>query len=217
MVAEANIAHLFPPTDALTDNLRKLMHERSISEAELARQTGIPQPTLHKILSGKTGDPRSSTLKSLADFFGISIDGLITGTHTQTHNGNNTQSIPVIDWNDTVNLDSCLSRINPANWSNWVVSEHVSNKAFALTSKPSLEPKFPKGSILILDPETAPEDGDLVLAYFKDSNSTSIRELSIDGPIRELTTICKPKNISTPCDQNIVILGVVIKAVFTFA
>src|SRR5579863_6988609 len=75
----SNVAIKIESVENLTDNLRHLMQLKDISEAALARKTAIPQPTLHKILAGKTNDPRASTLKALADFFEISIDELLTG------------------------------------------------------------------------------------------------------------------------------------------
>lgn len=38
---------------------------------DLERLSGVPQPTIHRFLSGRHGDPRSSTLKKLADAYGV--------------------------------------------------------------------------------------------------------------------------------------------------
>ena len=61
----------FMPNEVLFENLRQLLMSRGISETELARQTNLPQPTIHKIMSGKTLDPRMSTLKSIASYFEV--------------------------------------------------------------------------------------------------------------------------------------------------
>jgi transcriptional regulator with XRE-family HTH domain len=47
------------------------------SLTSLARRTGINQPTLHKIMSSGTADPRISTLLALAKFFDVSVEELI--------------------------------------------------------------------------------------------------------------------------------------------
>ena len=65
--------HQQPSDDIVIRNLQELMHAKDISEAELSRQTSIPPATIHKILSGKTSDPRISTLKTLADFFQVTL------------------------------------------------------------------------------------------------------------------------------------------------
>jgi SOS-response transcriptional repressor LexA len=216
MSVATNISDIFSSNDKLAINLRRLLSERNISEAELARQTDIPQPTLHKILSGKTADPRASTLKSLADFFGLTIDALISGESITKKRPPANQPLPIISWADCPNAEKKLSTLTHANWNNWVLTESTSSNAYALISKASMEPKFPKGSVLIIDPEATLEDGDLVVVHFKDTGSVTIRELSIDGPIRELSTISKSPIINTPCDDSIKILGVLIKSIFTF-
>lgn len=61
------------------------------SENELGRLSGVPQPTIHRILSGESKEPRPSTLKPLANFFGrdwrdllsdnnVADDGLVSVT-----------------------------------------------------------------------------------------------------------------------------------------
>ena len=52
--------------------LRELMQSRSITENELGRQTGVPQPTIHRILTGESQSPRSNTLRKLSTYFNIS-------------------------------------------------------------------------------------------------------------------------------------------------
>lgn len=213
-----SIAAIDNNQDYLAHNLRRLLDARNISEAELARQTSIPQPTLHKILSGKTNDPRASTVKSLADFFGISIDELMTGVNSKIKSDSKSkiQSVAIISWEDCLHFETQLSNITPSNWSQWIVTEFVSDKTFALISKPSMEPKFPRGSILIVDPSATPEDGDLVIAHYPDTKEATVRELNIDGPIRTFTTIGKPSSSTTPSDNKISIIGVVVKSIFAF-
>ncbi len=203
----------------LAINLRRLLDNKNISEAELARQTSIPQPTLHKILSGATSDPRASTLKSLAEYFDISIDDLMSGTATNKRKSDQKckiQSVAIISWDDCLDAKNFLSKLTPSTWHQWIVTEFVSSNTFALISKPSMEPKFPKGSILIIDPDADPEDGDLVIVQYKDTKQATIRELCIDGPIRTLSTISKSSTTAAPYDSNIQIIGIIVKSIFTF-
>lgn len=56
----------------LTTNLLFLMAKHGIPSAtELARMSGLKQPTVHRIIKGESRDPRLSNLKALADVFGI--------------------------------------------------------------------------------------------------------------------------------------------------
>ncbi|OGT63277.1 MAG: hypothetical protein A3E85_06010 [Gammaproteobacteria bacterium RIFCSPHIGHO2_12_FULL_45_12] len=194
------------------------MDERNITEAELARRTNIPQPTLHKILSGKTGDPRASTLKALADFFGVTIDMLLTGSASvppMTTTAANTQSIAIISWSDCLEASKLIRTLDSVSWDNWITTEYSSTNAFALTSKPSMEPRFPIGSTLIIDPNITPEDGDLIVVHFPNTSEATLRELSIDGPVKQLVPICKNSSPET-FSAEIRDLGVLVKSIFKF-
>lgn len=207
-----------PYDDALIHNLRVLMQKIHLNEASLSRKTNIPQATLHKILAGKTEDPRASTLKTLADFFNISIDELLTGTppHKETSNTNvNVQSIPIISWEDCIQAKDFISKLTASNWDDWAVTEYLSKHAFALHSKSCLLPRFPKNTILFINPDSTPEDGDLVLVIYKNTSIATLRELSIDGPTQLLLPI-NPNTETTKLDKDIKILGLLVKSSFSY-
>ena len=52
-------------------NLEALMRKAGTNPHELQRATGVPQPTIHRILTGESRDPRYQTLEPLADFFKV--------------------------------------------------------------------------------------------------------------------------------------------------
>src|SRR5438045_2507870 len=107
--------------ETLATTLRNLMQSKKINEAELARKTNIPQPTLHKILAKKTIDPRASTLRSLASYFGIAIDELLTGsTYTQRNPISSIKPLAIISWKNCVNGGARTKELTPANWDNWL-------------------------------------------------------------------------------------------------
>lgn len=62
----------------VANNLRALMTARAISENRLATETGVPQPTIHRVTAGKAKDPRDGTLRPLADYFGVTVEQLRT-------------------------------------------------------------------------------------------------------------------------------------------
>lgn len=58
--------------------LKYLMNDiGGISEGELSRRTGVPQPTIHRILSGITPNPRIKAIQPLADFFCVTSDQIL--------------------------------------------------------------------------------------------------------------------------------------------
>ncbi|MFP4895164.1 helix-turn-helix domain-containing protein [Paraburkholderia sp. EG304] len=69
-------ARAYSPAMNIGDNLDKAMKARAIeSQKALERLSGVPQPTINRILKGNT--PDIGTAKKLADALGISVTWLI--------------------------------------------------------------------------------------------------------------------------------------------
>ena len=218
MATVHNLIQSSPEHDLLIHNLRALMKKAGINEAELSRRTNIPQATVHKILAGKTEDPRASTLKTLSDFFGISIDELLSGDPTSINIKSAAaaaQSIPVISWRECISSVQFTSNLTPTNWNKWVVSEFLSKHAYALASKPSMAPRFPKDTMLFVDPDATPKDGDHVIVLYSDTDEATIREFSTDGPTRLLLPL-NPNAEPPKLDKHVKILGVLVKTSFSY-
>jgi len=61
----------------LTDNINYLMQKRGIENpTQLAAAVQMTQPTIYRILTGESADPRTATLQPIADYFGITVEGL---------------------------------------------------------------------------------------------------------------------------------------------
>ncbi|WP_199102385.1 helix-turn-helix transcriptional regulator [Aquitalea sp. ASV11] len=61
----------------IKDILAALMNHHKISQNYLAEVTGVPQPTIYRILNGSSKEPRNSNVKKLASYFGISAAQLL--------------------------------------------------------------------------------------------------------------------------------------------
>jgi SOS-response transcriptional repressor LexA len=217
MAKPINIPTQVDELEIFTTNLHRLMQAKGLSEAELARKSNIPQSTLHKVISGKTDDPRTSTLKALAHFFEISIDELLTGMDTprQTSTTTKTQSIAIISWDECTTAISFIKDLTTMNWHSWIAVEYSSKNAYGLVSKSSMEPCFPKGTVLIIDPNIRASDGDMVIVQYPNTQEATLRKLSTDGP----TKLLLPINANASHDNlkdDIKILGVLVKSIFSF-
>jgi len=68
----------------LKTRLRALLTKKGISPYTLSQISKVPQPTIHRILTGESTSPRDSNIKKLAKGLGITemelrgIDGKIT-------------------------------------------------------------------------------------------------------------------------------------------
>lgn len=205
--------------ELLRINIRRLMQEKGINEADLARNAELPAATLHKILSGKTEDPRASTLTALANYFRISVDELLTGivaTKPISEDMNTSvQSYPVLTWHECINVPNILNTLTVSNWEKWIAGKAISKKAYALTSKPSMEPYFLNGTMLIIDLTITAKDGDIVVVHYPSTNEATIRKLISDGPTIRLQSL----NLSEPpsnLNEEIKFLGALSYTMFMY-
>ena len=101
--------------------------------------------------------------------------------------------IPILDWEcfeqvDTVHaidLSACES------WYPVVTSDANprSTVTFALRSRPSMQPRFSRDTLLVINQTEQPADGDLILVKMRDTQQLSLRELLIDPPRWQLQPI----------------------------
>ncbi len=201
--------------DLLIQSIKRLMLSNGdMSEAELARCTGIPKTTVYKILSGETTDPRYSTLTQIANFFNVSLDELTGLASLESQRRKEPgKIIPILKWSDIIKGKSFISSLSANNWENWVNIDIEVHNGYALMSRPSMRSRFPKGTIFIIDPNLKPEDGDYVIINYKDSDEIALREISIDGKIIQLLAF-DPTSSSEPLNNSIKILGVLVQSRF---
>jgi len=200
----------------LVENLNKLLEIQNISECELARRVNVPQQTLHKIFSGKTADPRISTLKALADYFEVGVGDLcIENMPIHAGTAPKGKAVPIISWTECTD-PNFIDAIETTHWEQWaVVDSKFSAKTYALSSKPALENKFPKGTLFIIDPAVSPSDGDLVVVQYPETGEATLRELSIDGPNQILISLNQQAQQEV-LNKKIKILGAVVQSRFSY-
>ncbi|MGJ0578040.1 helix-turn-helix domain-containing protein [Xenorhabdus bovienii] len=67
-------------SDVLTKNVHHLIKKYGIgSVTQLSARLKMNQPTLHRMLTGEVEDPKYSTVKTLAEFFNVSVTDLMEG------------------------------------------------------------------------------------------------------------------------------------------
>lgn len=195
----------------ISKNICYLIDSNSISKYELANTLGVPYNTIHRLCTGETADPKISTLQLIADYFGIGLDSLIHNDNSQFKDAspysNRPQSIPIFTWE--VLSDGCLMKevLTTNNWDKWetlalVETLNLSKFSFAVESKKSMQPRFPQGTIFIVDQEEKPIDGDLVLIRMKNDNAVSLKELVIDPPYWQLLPLVGGEVPTITLDNN---------------
>lgn len=195
----------------LSNNLQQLMRiHGNISVSELARLTGIPQPTIHHILTGSTRNPRKKALEELSCYFSVSINELIgqeplpAVIPDAVKENLQISTIPVIEWESLKKWPS--ETVKTQDTQEILIDKKIDKYSFALVMPDaSMEPLFQQNSLLIFDSGKTPKDRDFVIVYlakeelvafnrlFIENNTFYLRQGLEDGSIK-LTKLDKPND-----------------------
>jgi SOS-response transcriptional repressor LexA len=173
----------------LRANLTTLLEQQDLSVNELAKNTGVPQPVLHRLVKGKTTNPNILTLIPIAKFFSISISQLLGEDLLPLSESNEisakiTIKLPIIPWED---IHDWIIHRQTKKSDFILVTENVSRAAFALKIaelKSNIDdPIFHENSIIVIEPNIIPQDSDYVIVknFSLRSSQPLLRQLLIDG------------------------------------
>ncbi|MCW5589649.1 MAG: helix-turn-helix transcriptional regulator [Legionellales bacterium] len=156
-----NIAHL-------------LVTHGNLSISDLAKTTGIPQPTLHHLLAGKTRRPRKNLVKTLANFFSITPEQLL-GEHPipliipeKIKEMYKITAVPFITWEVLSNWPNNVEYFNPER--EIIVNNLLSKDSFAIIVNSSLIELlriFSENTVLIFDNRKTLKDKDYAIIFSK--------------------------------------------------
>lgn len=171
----------------LSTTLKALITKHEISESELARQTGIAQPIIHRILNSQNTNPKLETLKSIADYFMITISQLIGEIPLNAKNDFLKTSdqvfcaVPLITW-EQASLWPKDHEIQRKNTIKILTNFQISSLAYCLQVKcSSMEPVFPNNSLLIIEPNNTPKNKDFVVIKLNTYHEVVIKQFILDG------------------------------------
>lgn len=162
---------------AIKDVLKALMEGKSINQNELADRTKVPQPTIFRILNGDSKDPRHSTVKPLADFFGVTVAQLRGDEPLEGSDTISGKLRPIAVWEQEVDLagdeyvflPSLDIKLSAGNGSVvWHVDEKGQRQAFTakwarrmgidptcaatmVVTGSSMEPRYQDGDSIVVD------------------------------------------------------------------
>lgn len=173
--------------DLYRKSILNLMLENNIAISQLARAVSVPQPTLYRLLKGKTSDIKLSTLIRIANFFSVSLTDFAKSKldYEDSKNIALNQKVPILSWKE---LDKDLLKSESKN--NYIYpSIKCSEKAFALKAKISFEAVFSKDTFFIVDPDVEVTDGDYAIVCYRGSLEAALRRVIVDGPVIEFRKI----------------------------
>jgi transcriptional regulator with XRE-family HTH domain len=161
----------------LSEALKKLLLEYGMKPADLAREVNVPPPTIHRLLTGKSTRPHSSSLQPIADYFAIPLNELLGGTSTHEDVSQVVHHLPLIRWDDLPQLETLKNK--PHKKMPYIGDINPGCFATAMPDS-SMEPVFSRGDLFIFDPSASPQDRSYVLVCLAEGNIFTFRQLLID-------------------------------------
>lgn len=170
----------------LSKILKKLLFDKGMKPIDLAREVNIPPPTIHRLVTGKSTRPYKSSLAPIAEYFSISIGELIgdkaLADNQSTHSAvikpapQGIHYLPLIPWE---NLNEMINHLNLVKEVPFAGS--ISEESYAtILNDSSMEPLFPRGSMLLFDPGRAYRDRSYVLVKLHETSTPVFRQLILD-------------------------------------
>lgn len=198
--------------NACRNSILNLMRERNIHISQLAREVNVPQPTMHRLLKGKSGDIKLSTLIEIANFFSVTLADITNYAPpcaiSKADSFLACRHVPILTWREACNASQPV--LNDQR-EYICAGAKCSHSTFALKTKASFNFIFPKDTILIIDPEIEAADGDYVVLSYQETHEATMRLLVIDGPVAELKKInCEDK--AEPLTKETTIIGPVLQS-----
>lgn len=215
LLAEKEILNPYIPEKeryhfSVSEVLKYLMQDiGNISEGELSRRTGVPQPTIHRILSGKTPNPRLDSVKPLADFFNLSIDQLLARDSLPKDRIPGTfvtdivkqKRVPALTWEEMLHWPDSLNRPEFKKNRLWLTADSevgVFSFAFQIQDV-RFFPEFKKGTWLIIDPARSMQKENFLLAAYLDQ--IIIGQVSTDYDNKRMLSSVGSDPILVPFNQ----------------
>lgn len=210
------------PAMYLQKNIAFLLEKHHLNANSLQELADIPQPTTRRILIGESTNPRQSTLKSYADFFGVDSGDLISRdlegvTDTLPNQQNVTRldlkikKVPLISW---VAAGSWGQAESTEQWEEVISIFNTGENGYSLRVEgESMMPRYQPGDLIFVNPDLIPEAGRRVIAACPDG--TTFKEVAIgEGGkwlLKALNEHWQPRYMQL--DESCYITGVVVGSV----
>lgn len=216
-----------PEYRTLGQRIRARMDARGLDQSAVARALGIEPQSVQQWIAGQTA-PRGYRIKDLAALLGIEPWELLGGPDDARDNVSgragprvplgpatpmpraHARLVPRIAWVRAGPFDDIENAHDPAAAEQWdLPSLSMSRGAYSLRVEgDSMEPEFPNGCIIFVEPQAHAEHGDYVVVKLDDTDQATFKQLVVDGPRRYLRPV-NPRYPIIPIDRSATVCGVV--------
>lgn len=210
--------------------VKRRRKELGVTQEALAVLIGVSQNAIVKIEKGGS----TTKIVELAKSLMVTPEWLLTGEgqkeppaadqKTDTCFDSNVSEgpvlrgkIPVISWVQAGNWMNVIDNLAPGDAEKWINTTYSARRhTFALRiNGDSMEPKFPEGAIIVVEPDEDPLPGKYVVVRRNNDNEATFKQLILDGGMYYL----KPLNSRYPIMEltpDSTIVGVVKQMVMDF-
>jgi SOS-response transcriptional repressor LexA len=175
--------------------IKQLRASKGLTQTQLGDSIGVASGNISRYESGINA-PDFDRLEPLADALGVSVSDLFLMAET----GNVETApeikgtVPLISWVQAGHWNDVIDNLHPGEGERIPTTYRVRKHTYALRVRgDSMEPKFPEGAILIVEPDENPEPGAFVIVRHNGGEAT-FKQLMVDGNTRYL----KPLNSRYP-------------------
>ncbi|MFN3301255.1 MAG: helix-turn-helix domain-containing protein [Sediminibacterium sp.] len=210
-------------TKQLSMRLNHLMEECGIDGVQLGKNTGVPVTTINRLRNGAYEcNPTLSTLIPLAEYFRITLSQLVGDEPLPANREPGEHQPKVVDWQEIPLLTFDQAAAWPRNKASIMpaISRKISTDldlsdyAFALLMEgDSMSPRFPEGTLLLIDPNQQIHHRDFVLLLQIGLSRPIFKQILLDGPdyyIKSLNEDFKEVKKISLADYKL--LGVMVQA-----
>lgn len=166
------------------------LHEKGWSEGELSRRSGVPQPTVHRILRGESDNPRIDNVIKIARALGLDGAALLAGKLSIEFDENVVPGpamlgrVPRLSWVQAGALSEAIDLFEPGYAEEWLDCPFPhSKRAFCLEVRgTSMFPDYRPGELIIVEPTLEAMHDDDIVARTPDGQATFKRlQITEDG------------------------------------
>ena len=169
--------------------LKKLIDDNHLNVSQLSKNTGLSNTTIKRMCTEDEANPTLSSVEKLADFFGIKASQMLgleplttqnTGYFPKTEFWNN---VPLLTLEESLFWPENEKSIKENKLTQYAKTDiDISDKTFAIIAKNgTLEPRFPDGTVLIIEPDRTPKNKDFVLVLINSKKLPQFRQIFVDG------------------------------------
>lgn len=168
------------------ERLKMAREKKCVSQQKIADLFGIDRISVSNWERGKN-PPTADKLAKLSEFLDISVDWLL-GTEKDSNVASTTirfktKTVPLISWVQAGQWKE-VNDIHPVGQSDEYISvtAKVGPNAIALKVRgDSMEPEFPEGSIIIVDPDREAKNGSYVVVRLDEEMEATFKQMVVDG------------------------------------